>query len=127
MNCSPIYGKPTIKHISGGSVTTFDFRREPIARVTETIPTVLTTTDIPGLTRVAITALMQTDRLATGGAGLAEAQTLRPLVAWSQPEILKEPDFVALERNLHVQDILVEAINDFLAKIGRSSNVSVSS
>lgn len=39
----------------------------------------------------------------------------RAAVAWLEPEAVKQLNMVAIQRDIHVQDILVEAINQWFA------------
>jgi hypothetical protein len=42
----------------------------------------------------------------------------RAAVAWLEPEAVKQLNMVAIQRDIHVQDILVEAVNDWFARHG---------
>jgi hypothetical protein len=42
----------------------------------------------------------------------------RAAVAWLEPEAVKQLNLVAIQRDIHVQDILVEAVNDWFARHG---------
>jgi hypothetical protein len=42
----------------------------------------------------------------------------RAAVAWLEPEAVKQLNLVAIQRDIHVQDILVEAVNDWFARNG---------
>jgi hypothetical protein len=42
----------------------------------------------------------------------------RAAVAWLEPEAVKQLNVVAIQRDIHVQDILVEAVNDWFARHG---------
>jgi hypothetical protein len=42
----------------------------------------------------------------------------RAAVAWLEPEAVKQLNLVAIQRDMQVQQILVEAINDWFARNG---------
>lgn len=95
-----------IKHLLDEFLTTSDVRRAQVAPVTETVPTALTTeitagsastqtiavlaappsvitsTNIPGLTTASVPAPVQIDELGSDGSWPGKVQTQRELMAW---------------------------------------------
>ena len=55
---------------------------------------------------------------ATGGYRPPSRQGKRAAVAWLEPEALKQLNLYAIQHDRNVQDLLVEAINDWFAARG---------
>jgi hypothetical protein len=62
--------------------------------------------------------LRRSPRSATEGYRPPSRQGKRAAVAWLEPEAIKQLNMFAIQHDRNVQDLLVEAINDWFAKEG---------
>lgn len=74
--------------------------------------------DPPALTVVPTAEPKRAPRSAADGYRPPSRQGKRAAVAWLEPEAIKQLNMHAIVHDRNVQDILVEAINDWFAKEG---------
>jgi hypothetical protein len=72
----------------------------------------------PALAVAPLVEAKRPPRSATEGYRPPSRQGKRAAVAWVEPEAIKQLNVYAIQHDRNVQDILVEAINDWFAKEG---------
>ncbi len=84
-------------------------RRPTVRPVTDSAPTPAPATDA---------ALAAKARPTTEGYRPPSRRGKRAAVAWLEPEAIKQLNIYAIQHDRNVQDLLVEAINDWFAREG---------